>query len=141
MSQTLTGHCLCGSVAYQISGDVKRFYHCHCERCRRATGTGHASNLMVAPSTPDKITWLKGEELIVRYKVPEAERFTNSFCKQCGGRVPRYDTVLHAVIIPAGSLDNEPEISPQARIFWDSRAAWSCEAGELPVFAEYPDNI
>ena len=49
MSQvTLKGSCLCGAVRYEVSGDLQRFYHCHCKRCRKSTGTGHASNLMLA---------------------------------------------------------------------------------------------
>jgi len=41
------------------------------------------------------------------------------------------------VLIPAGSLDTQPPVSPQGRIFWDSREKWSCEDA-LPVYAEYP---
>jgi len=41
------------------------------------------------------------------------------------------------VVIPAGSLDSDPGIKPEARIFLDSHAEWSCEAGGLPVFPEY----
>ena len=140
MSQMFAGRCLCGAVEYQITGEPKRFHHCHCQRCRKATGTGHASNLFVSPSLPEKITWIKGENLVVRYKVPDAERFTNSFCGQCGGRMPRYVSDLDVVMIPAGSLDIEPAMAPQARIFWDSRAPWSCDAGDLPVHSEYPAN-
>lgn len=138
MTQVFTGHCLCGAVKYRTEGEIKKFYHCYCDRCRKATGTGHATNLSVEPSLPEKIIWLQGEELITRYKVPEAERFTNSFCSCCGGRVPRYAADMQLVIIPAGSLDNDPAIMPQARIFWDSRATWSCEAGTMKVCAEYP---
>lgn len=141
MSNTFSGRCLCGAVQYTLTGTAVRFFHCHCGRCRHATGAGNASIIFVKASTDEKITWLKGEQLIKRYKVPEAERFTNSFCTQCGGRLPRYDTNLDVAIIPAGSLDNEPDMQPQARIFWDSRAAWSCAASELPVFAEYPPGI
>ena len=140
MPQIFSGHCLCGAVSYQVSGEIKRFYHCHCERCRRATGTGHATNIMITPATAEKISW-KGEEFIARYKVPEAERFTNAFCKQCGGGVPRYAPDLDVVVVPAGSLDVNPEARPQARIFWSSRADWSCDAGDLPVYAEYPPNV
>jgi hypothetical protein len=60
MSQTtLKGSCLCGAVTYEASGEPKRFYHCHCSRCRKATGTGHASNLFLQPGT---LRWLSGEE-------------------------------------------------------------------------------
>ena len=129
------GSCLCGSVQYEISGEAKKFYHCHCKRCRKATGTGHASNLLVKPGS---IMWLKGEESIKGYKVPEAIRFTNRFCSVCGGRVPRYVKETDFIVIPAGSLDSDPTIRPQARIFWNSRASWSCSGDKLPVHSEYP---
>jgi len=132
----LTGGCLCGSVQYEISGEAQRFYHCHCQRCRRTTGTGHASNLLVTPA--DSLTWLAGEDLLRRYKVPEAERFYNCFCSQCGSPMPRVVPELDAVIIPAGSLDAEPPIQPHARIFWESRVRWSCTGDDIPVFPEYP---
>ncbi len=132
---TFRGSCLCGSVQYEISGEPKKFYHCHCRRCRKASGAGHASNLLVKPGA---IKWIKGEELIRSYKVPEAKRFTNCFCSNCGGRVPRYVKETDFIVIPAGSLDGEPAFQPQARIFWDSRASWSCGGDDLPVHAEYP---
>ena len=136
MSQvSVKGSCLCGGVKYEVSGDVERFYHCHCQRCRKTTGTGNASNLLMTPQTA--ITWLQGEELLARYKVPEAERFYNCFCKNCGAPMPRVVPELDGVLIGAGSLDSPAPIAPQGRIFWDSRVEWSCE-DDLPVYAEYP---
>ncbi|MFW2374410.1 MAG: GFA family protein [Gammaproteobacteria bacterium] len=136
MSQiTVKGSCLCGSVHYEVTGEAKRFHHCHCQRCRKASGTGHGSNLLMTPHT--SITWTKGVELLARYKVPEAERFFNCFCQNCGGPMPRVVPELDGILIPAGSLDTELPLSPQARIFWDSRADWSC-ADDLPVYSEYP---
>ncbi len=131
----IEGSCLCGAVKYQVTGKTKRFYHCHCQRCRKATGTGHASNLLIEPMS--SIQWLQGEALLARYKVPQAERFYNCFCQQCGAPMPRVVPELDAVLIPAGSLDTPPPFPPQGRIFWDSRADWSCEDA-LPVYAEYP---
>ncbi len=69
MSQIiLKGRCLCGAVNYEVAGEAKRFYYCHCSRCRKATGTGHASNLFLQPAT---LKWLSGEEHIRAFKVPE----------------------------------------------------------------------
>jgi hypothetical protein len=42
------------------------------------------------------------------------------------------------VMIPAGSLDDAPSIKPQARIFSESRASWSCSDSEIPVYPEFP---
>ncbi len=137
MSKTkLNGSCLCGAVKYEVSGDATSFYHCHCQRCRKASGSGHASNIRVSPQ--NSICWVEGEALLSQYKVPEAERFFNHFCTRCGSSMPREVPELDAVIIPAGTLDTDVPIAPEARIFWESRADWSCSEGGLPVYAEYP---
>lgn len=130
----LKGSCLCGGVKYEAIGEVSRFYHCHCKRCRKATGTGHASNILM---TDASLEFTEGEDLLKLYKVPEAARFGKQFCSRCGSSLPRTSGSEGRVVIPAGSLDEEPPVKPEARIFWDSRAEWSC-ADELPRFAEYP---
>jgi len=133
-TRSLSGSCLCGAVRYVATGAEQRFYHCHCTRCRKASGTGHASNLFLQGT----LAWISGEELIRSYQPPDAERFTNTFCEVCGSRVPRFIERLGMVFIPAGSLDDEPEMRPQARIFRGSRAAWSCDDSALPGFDQYP---
>lgn len=133
---SLTGGCLCGAVQYQVSGNPLRFYHCHCARCRKSSGTGHASNLMLSNAA---LSFTSGEALLKRFKVPEAKRFTRQFCGECGSSVARFVPEIDCVVIPAGSLDGEIPIKPQARIFWDSRADWSCGGDSLPRYAEYPE--
>ena len=132
---TLNGSCLCAAVKYVVTGEPKRFYHCHCSRCRKVTGTGHASNLFLQPA---RLTWLCGEELVRSFKVPEAKRFTNNFCTNCGSRLPRQAKDSDMVMIPAGSLEDAAPIEPQARIFSESRASWSCGDDDIPVYAEFP---
>lgn len=131
----LAGSCLCGSVAYEIHGQVLYFNHCHCERCRKASGTGHASNIIIKP---DSVRWTAGESLLKRYRLPEAKRFAVHFCTVCGSPMPRVAEDLSYALVPAGSLDHDPGIRPERRIFQGSRAAWSCEAGDLPGFDTYP---
>ena len=134
MNETkMTGGCLCGAVRYEVSGNPRRFYHCHCSRCRKSSGTGHATNLFL---TEANLVFTQGESLVKKYKIPEAERFARQFCRECGSPVARLVPELNAVVIPAGSLDSEPPIRPQARIFWDSRADWSCNDEPLARYAE-----
>lgn len=133
-STTLKGSCLCGAVKYEVTGEPARFYHCHCTRCRKASGTGHASNLFLQPG---KLAWISGEDQLRAFKVPEAKRFTNQFCTTCGSRMPRQAAGTDVVMIPAGSLDDDSPIPPQARIFGGSRANWSCSGDQVPQFDEY----
>jgi hypothetical protein len=62
------------------------------------------------------------------------------FCAVCGSRLPRQAPDGDVVMIPAGSLDGEPPIAPQARIVADSRASGSCVGDTLPVFEKYPSR-
>lgn len=133
--QTFSGSCLCGSVAYEISAKVLRFFHCHCQRCRKATGTGHATNIIIKP---DKVSWIAGESLLTYYKVPEAKRFATNFCSNCGSLMPRIAPDMSMGVIPAGTLDHDPGIRPEARIFDASRAEWSCDTSEIARHDTYP---
>jgi len=132
---TYSGGCLCGAVRYRITGETRTFLHCHCSRCRKATGTGHASNLIVKPASAE---WLSGEDKLSTFKVPDAERFMTVFCSVCGSSLPRVAADMKVAVVPAGSLDQEPAETPAARIFWDSKTSWSCGNATLPTWPEYP---
>ncbi len=132
----VSGGCLCGKVAYELSLPFQIFRYCHCRRCRKATGTAHAANIFVSPA---QLRWLSGEDATVRYDLPEAERFATCFCTTCGSPVPRLIGDGSRVLVPAGSLDDDPGALPDCSIFWESRAPWYRETQELPKHSEYPD--
>lgn len=130
----LSGSCLCGFVKYRIEGQPVAMYHCHCGRCRKANGTGHASNIRI---TDANLKWLAGEEFVRSYKVPEAERFRNVFCGNCGSPLPRNFPEHGFIVLPAGTLDIPAPELPTSRIFYSSRTSWSCQ-DDLPAFDRYP---
>lgn len=129
------GSCLCGKVHYEISGTLGIFQYCHCSRCRKFTGSAHAANIIIAP---DQFKWVKGEEYLGRFEVADAKHFATSFCKQCGSSLPWKSKSDKAVIIPAGSLDDDPEIRPFQNVFYESRADWYQEASGLIKYDELP---
>lgn len=135
MDKTLRGSCLCGAVKYQVAEPFLTFLHCHCSRCRKATGSAHASNLRVAP---DQFNWIAGEDLAVRFDLPSARSFATTFCSRCGSPLPHRTRSGREVIVPAGSLDSEPALPPQGHAYWNSRARWSCSVADLPHFDEAP---
>jgi hypothetical protein len=133
-SDVIFGSCLCGSVRYEVRKPYLRFAHCYCGRCRKATGSSHATNLYVEPS---QFSWLVGEHLTKRFDLPTAKSFATTVCTSCGGPLPHFTRSGREVVIPAGTLDTVPDILPQANIFWHSRASWSCSGGDIPSHAEY----
>ena len=133
---TLTGSCLCGAVRYAVRKPFLRFAHCHCGRCRKATGTGHASNIYVDPAN---FEWIVGREYTKRFDLPTARSFSTTFCTECGAPLPHHTRSGREIVIPAGSLDDPPEAMPQVRIFWDSRAPWSGSNDGVPTAGELPE--
>ncbi len=137
MDETIFGSCLCGTVTYEVKAPYLRFAHCYCSRCRKATGSSHATNLYVEPS---KFRWASGESSVVRYDLPSAKSFATTFCSHCGGPLPHHTRSGREIVIPAGSLNDVPSLRPQSHIFWGSRAGWSCGGEDLPRFEEYTDS-
>jgi hypothetical protein len=54
--------------------------------------------------------------------------------------MPRVAPDLSIAVIPAGTLDDDSGLAATDRIFWGSRASWSCDSGELPVWDQYPEK-
>ena len=129
------GSCLCGEVHYEITGSLGVFQYCHCSRCRKFTGSAYAPNIIVAP---DQFEWLQGEEHLGRFEIKDARHFATSFCTQCGSSLPWKTQSEKAVVIPAGTLDIDPEIRPFQNVFYDSKADWYQEASELIKYDELP---
>lgn len=132
---TATGSCLCQRVRYQISGNLGIFQHCNCSRCRKFTGSVFAANLLVSPSD---FRWLSGEEFVGTFDLPEAKHFATAFCTHCGSSLPWKAQSGRAVIVPAGTLDDDPGIRPMQQIYCGSRAAWYTDPSSLPQYDELP---
>ena len=131
----MKGSCLCGSTSYEIRPPFRLFQYCHCSRCRKFTGSAHAANLFVPP---EQFRWLGGEECVARFDVPGAKYLTTAFCRQCGSSLPWVVKGGRHVVVPAGTLDEDPGVRPQQSIFWGSRASWCPESGELPKHEALP---
>lgn len=132
---TATGSCLCKKVSYEISGNLGIFQYCHCSRCRKFTGSAHAANLLVSP---EQFKWLTGEEYVGRFEPDDTKHFATCFCKNCGSSLPWLGKTKKAVVVPAGTLDNDPGIKPFQNIYWGSKASWYKDASELVKYDELP---
>lgn len=114
------GSCLCGAVQFEINGEFESFFLCHCEHCRKDTGSAHASNLF---STSATLTWVSGQEMVKVFNLPST-RHMKSFCSNCGSAMPSIQMNGKLVVVPAGSLDCDVPITPNAHIFVASKANW-----------------
>jgi hypothetical protein len=136
MEKKISGSCLCGKVSSIVTGPFKAFYQCYCDRCQKKTGSAFASLMF---TSPDKIEWQSGEDLIKRFDLPDAKRFSNCFCTDCGSQVPYISRDGAFLIVPAGYVSGDPDIRPSANIFWEERPCWFDEGKSANTFESYPE--
>lgn len=128
------GSCLCGEVHFDVEGDFESFFLCHCSYCRKDTGSAHASNLF---STKASLTWLSGQHFIKVFNVP-GTRHVKSFCSNCGSALPNLQMNGQLLVVPAGSLDDEVSVRPNAHLFTANKANWDQDLESIPQLPGLP---
>lgn len=130
-----SGGCLCGKIRYEVTGSFESFFLCHCSHCRKGSGSSHAANLFSGSAT---LRWVAGETDVIVFNLPNT-RHVRGFCRLCGSAVPTLQMDGGMLVVPAGSLDTDVPIRPQAHIFMGSRANWDEDLGDVPDFDAGPD--
>ena len=132
MSTKIAGSCLCGSVRFEVEPPFVRAGHCHCERCRKHSGTAVCTQARV-PKAQFKL--LQGANLVRVYG--KGEGAVKAFCRNCGsslfgGGWPDGDQVS----IRMGAFDLDPGIRPQFHTWVSDKAAWDMISDDLPQHEE-----
>jgi hypothetical protein len=134
MTTTHFGSCLCGAVRFEVAGDFERFYLCHCEYCRKDSGSAHAANLF---SSSANLKWVSGQDKVTRFNLPSTQH-SRSFCSICGSALPDVQMNGGLLVVPAGSLDSEVTTRPSAHIFVSSSASWDNRLEAAPRIDRLP---
>ena len=130
----MTGRCLCGAVAYEVSGEPEAAFYCHCGRCRRWTGSIVAA-LMVIQN--DQLTVIKGRDHIQTYR--EEGHVNRSFCKTCGSSLFGFQWPDGpGTVIPMGTIEGDSVVRPTMHINVTFKAPWHEISDELQQIAGPP---
>jgi hypothetical protein len=134
MSDQHSGSCLCGAVRFEIAGEFASFYLCHCRHCRKDTGSAHGANLFSSTAT---LKWLSGQNHVRVFNLPNT-RHQHCFCSTCGSALPDLQMDGKLLKVPAGSLDTDVLMRPDAHIFFASKANWDDALEQVPKVARLP---
>ncbi len=128
-----TGSCLCGTVQFEITADIRRFHHCHCRTCRKAHATVYGSSALVDESA-FHIT--SGSDSISRYESsPGKIRY---FCKHCGTHVFAHSARdSKDVVLRLGTLDGDLGIKAIGHIWVSHKPDWYEITDDLPQSSEW----
>lgn len=125
------GHCLCGAIELRLRGDPISITYCHCESCRRATGS--------------PLTVVVGYEVAqVSYPREKPRPFASSpgidrpFCPHCGSRIGYSDARLPGkVYFHVGLLDKPERFAPTCHALAAERLPWLQIDDSLPQYAGF----
>ncbi len=76
-TEAMTGRCMCGAVSFEARPSVAEAHACHCEMCRRWSG----SALVSVSVKPDAIRFDGREQIVTIQSSDWAER---AWCGNCG---------------------------------------------------------
>jgi len=127
----LTGRCLCGSVNNECDAEPLSVTYCHCEYCRRVTGS--AFNVSVAVPTQS----LRVTGKVQRYIAPDdvQQERVREFCPVCGS--PLFTHHPHGSFTRAGTLDNSENLKPMREMWTERAVPWA----HIPdVIKSYPQG-
>lgn len=138
MSQTFTGHCLCGAVTYSCSTEPMMMGHCHCDDCRRSSGSGHCSHLAV----PEPSIAIKGETKGYARPADSGNVVTRHFCPTCGSALYSTNAAMPGLIFLRASTLDDPEVfKPQMHVYAANAASWDARQEGLPTFDKMPPGM
>lgn len=118
------GSCLCGGVAFELSGERTPIQLCHATRCRKASGAANAPEMLASAAG---FRWIRGEELVRVYEAPILDAppaYRRHFCGVCGSPLPQPLEGSDFVLLNPGVLDDDPGTRPFRHAFVAQQACW-----------------
>src|SRR5258708_21489904 len=119
---TNAGGCLCGSVRFECE-DLGSAGYCHCEDCRRCTGSAFNVSVRCPTSTFRIVSGNLGD---FTKSGTSGYELTRHFCRNCGSPIytssPRDPAVI---FIKAGVLDDPSVAKPTLQAWSTSQVEYS----------------
>ncbi len=120
------GHCRCGLVVMEASSTPDFAVYCHCDDCRRATG----SPVLASVGFPKiDIAWTSNST-VSRYVNGTASRL---FCSNCGSQIAQeHESRSDMTFFNTGFMDNPEAYPPTAHTFAGDQLSWLSLNDDLP---------
>jgi len=130
----LKGGCLCGYVRYELTLQPEGATYCHCDDCRRTTGSAFNVGVRVRGAG---LAILSGKVKAYTKTADSGNLITREFCPECGSPLfTRSPTYPDYVFIKAGSLDDPTVVVPKDQIWTSKKVPWAQIGPSLPSFLE-----
>lgn len=126
-----SGGCLCGSVRYEIVGDLRGIVNCHCSKCRRFHG-----NFGAYTSIKEADLVLVEQRGLKWFNSPtdETPNVHRGFCSECGSSLFWHPRGQQKIAVAAGSLDEPTKLRTIGHIWISQISDYYEIEDDLPKF-------
>lgn len=132
-----TASCACGAVTVTVAGPVLSMLICSCHDCRKASGTGHSTVILI----PTEAATISGEIKGHTRTAASGSKITRSFCPECGTPLfARTERAPQLILLPVGLFGDPKWFAPTQAIFSRSHLDWDALDDALPHYDTYRDN-
>jgi len=137
MSSGFTGSCLCGAVKIECAVDPMLTGHCHCVDCRKSSGSGHCTHLVV----PEGAFTVSGVVKFFNNAADSGNIVSRGFCPTCGSPIYSTNAAMPGMVFPRASCLDDPDIAKPEMAIYASRApSWDYIDPALPSVEEMPEG-
>lgn len=134
VEQKYSGSCLCGEIRYEIHGEIGDIIQCHCQRCRKASGTAYTTNALVKISD---FKFIQGEQLLKKFQ--SSATIQRCFCGECSSAIMSIRTETPDYYrLRLGTLDTPVSNKPVMHIFVADKAEWDNICDDVPQYDQRP---
>ena len=134
MSEEVSASCLCGAVTIDCGSPAGPGGYCHCEDCRKSTGSAFSVNI---PFEAEGFRVISGEVRSYTKIADSGNELTRHSCATCGsplfGTSPQHPG---RVYVRAGIFDQPSLVQPASQSWCLSKVEWSMIDPELPSYPE-----
>lgn len=132
------GGCLCGHVRYELTQPPEGATYCHCDDCRRTTGSVFNVGVRVRRAS---LAILSGTPKAYTKTADSGNLITREFCPECGSSLfTRSPAHPDYVFVKAGTLDDPSVVKPVDQIWTSKKVPWAEIDPDLPAFARNRDQ-
>lgn len=129
----ISGRCLCGSVAFAYDGIVGLAGYCHCQDCRRRSGSAFGISVRLEK---ERFQIVRGAVKGFTKHGDSGTELTRHFCPRCGSPIftssPRHPAYL---FVQAGAFDDPDVVKPIHQAWTRSAVGWSAIDPHIATFA------
>jgi len=135
MSDGFTGKCLCGAVTFESSSDAQMQASCHCDDCRRSSGSTFASMAFV----PADALTVTGKTATYEHTSDRGSAMTKTFCPSCGTTLfTDNDANPGRRGVRVGTIDDASWFKPKAYVYCSQKLPSTVLDPDAKTFDKMP---